>query len=82
LSELADWRYAAMGNNRLIRQPEVLRRVGIKKSQLDEAIKDRRFPPPTTILDGGRAQSWLEDEIDAYIESRRRARDDEAAGGQ
>jgi predicted DNA-binding transcriptional regulator AlpA len=66
LSELADWRHA----------------VGIKKSQLDEAIKDHRFPPPTTILDGGRAQGWLEDEIDAFIESRRKARDDETAAGR
>jgi predicted DNA-binding transcriptional regulator AlpA len=61
--------------SRLLRKPEVLFRTGLKKSQLDIAIKDGRFPASFPILEGGRAQAWLENEIDAYIESRRQARD-------
>jgi prophage regulatory protein len=60
---------------RMIRKPEVLRRTGLQKSQLDVAIKDGRFPNSVPVLEGGRAQAWFEDEVDAYIESRRQARD-------
>jgi len=65
---------------RLLRKPEVLARLGIKKTQLDEAIRDGRFPAPTKILEGGRAEGWFSDEIEAYVESRRAARDQAVAG--
>lgn len=66
-------------SSRLIRKPEVLRLTGLKKSQLDVAIRDGRFPKPFAILEGGRAQAWFEDEIGGYVESRRQARDAAAA---
>jgi prophage regulatory protein len=65
--------------SRMIRKPEVLKLTGLKKSQLDVAIKDGRFPKSFEILEGGRAQGWFEDEIVNYVESRRQARDAAAA---
>jgi prophage regulatory protein len=67
--------------SRIIRRPEVLRLTGLKKSQLDVAIKDGRFPKSFPILEGGRAQGWLESEIFGYIDSRRQARDAAVAAG-
>jgi predicted DNA-binding transcriptional regulator AlpA len=60
---------------RMLRKSEVLIVTGLKKSQLDVAIKDGRFPKSIPILEGGRARAWFEDEINAYQESRRKARD-------
>jgi prophage regulatory protein len=53
---------------RLIRQPEVLRRVGISKSTLWDWIKADRFPRPVRL--GERAVAWRASEIDAWIASR------------
>jgi prophage regulatory protein len=57
---------------RLIRQPEVLRRVGISKSTLWDWIKADRFPRPVRI--GERAVAWKSSEIDRWIEGRVEAR--------
>jgi prophage regulatory protein len=53
---------------RLIRQPEVLRRVGISKSTLWDWIKADRFPRPVRL--GERAVAWKSSEIDRWIEGR------------
>jgi predicted DNA-binding transcriptional regulator AlpA len=45
--------------SRLLRKPEVLFRTGLKKSQLDIAIKDGRFPASFPILEGGRLKPGL-----------------------
>jgi prophage regulatory protein len=65
---------------RLIRLPEVMTKTGLRKTQIELAVEDHRFPPPTPILEGGRAVGWFEDEIDEFIEARRQARDRVRAG--
>jgi prophage regulatory protein len=63
----------------MLRKPEVLRRTGMKKTQLDESIRAGKFPKGVPVFEDGRALGWFEDEVDGYIESRRTARDAAAA---
>jgi predicted DNA-binding transcriptional regulator AlpA len=57
--------------HRFLRKPEVLAKLGIKREALRELIDNKHFPPGTQIIPGGRAQGWIEDEVDKYIEERR-----------
>jgi predicted DNA-binding transcriptional regulator AlpA len=63
----------------MLRKKEVQRRTSMGKTQLDEAIRAGKFPRGVPVFEDGRALGWFEDEIDAYIESRRAARDAAAA---
>ena len=56
-----------------------LRAKGIKysKSQINRLIKDRKFPRP--VAGAGKANAWVEDEIDQYVDSLVAARDSVAA---
>ncbi|MBB1525584.1 AlpA family transcriptional regulator [Pectobacterium carotovorum subsp. carotovorum] len=51
---------------RLIRVPEVLRRVGFSRTKMYELIKEGRFPDKVKI--GLRSVAFIESEIDAWIE--------------
>jgi predicted DNA-binding transcriptional regulator AlpA len=57
---------------RFLRKPEVLAKLGIKREALRELIDGKHFPPGTQIVPGGRAQGWIEDEVDKFIEERRK----------
>lgn len=59
----------------ILRKLEVQRRTSMGKTQLGEAIRRGIFPKGVPIFEDGRALGWFEDEVDAYIESRRQARD-------
>jgi prophage regulatory protein len=63
----------------ILRKLEVQRRTSMGKTQLGEAIRRGIFPKGVPIFEDGRALGWFEDEVDAYIESRRQARDAAAA---
>ena len=54
-----------MKNDRIIRIPEVLERVGLKKTTVYQKIQDGTFPKQLKL---GRTSGWLESEIDAWIE--------------
>ena len=60
---------------RLLRLPEVMLKTGLRKTQIDTAVEEHRFPAPTTILEGGRAVGWFEHEVEEFLEGRRLARD-------
>jgi prophage regulatory protein len=62
---------------RLLRLPVVEDKTGMKKTQIFQAAKAGLFPRPVTPMVNGRAVAWLEEEIDAYIDSRCAARDAE-----
>lgn len=51
---------------RLIRVPEVLRRVGFSRTKMYELIKEGRFPNKVKI--GLRSVAFVESEIDAWID--------------
>ena len=55
-----------IAGKRLIRVPEVLRRVGFSRTTMYELIKEGRFPDKITI--SSRAVAFIESEIDAWID--------------
>lgn len=56
-----------IAGKRLIRVPEVLRRVGFSRTTMYELIKEGRFPDKVII--GARFVAFVESEIDAWIEN-------------
>lgn len=50
--------------DRLLRMPQVLDRVGLKKTVIYERIKAGTFPKPIKL---GSASAWLENEIESWI---------------
>jgi prophage regulatory protein len=53
---------------RVIRLPEVVSRVGLKKTQIYQLMRQRKFPQAVKMSE--RATGWLEHEIDSYIAER------------
>ena len=51
-------------NTRLLRMPQVLDRVGLKKTVIYERIKAGTFPKPIKL---GSASAWHAHEIEAWI---------------
>lgn len=49
---------------RLLRMPQVLARVGLKKTVIYDRIKAGTFPKPVKL---GSASAWPENEVDAWI---------------
>lgn len=52
---------------RLIRLPEVIARVGLKRSSIYQRMAEGRFPKGRSL--GPRCTVWVEAEIDAWIKS-------------
>ena len=53
---------------RLYREKEVLKIVGVSRSTLNRWIKKKKFPPPKKI--GPRAIAWPEGRLKHWIDSR------------
>ena len=51
---------------RLIRLPEVMSRVGLKRSAIYQRMSEGRFPKSRSL--GGKCTIWVEAEIDAWIQ--------------
>ncbi len=52
---------------RLIRLPEVISRVGLKRSAIYQRMSEGRFPKSRSL--GGKCTVWVESEIEAWINS-------------
>lgn len=52
-------------NEKILRLPQVLDKVGLKKSAIYKRIKDGQFPPPIKL--GAHASGWLESEVQNWI---------------
>lgn len=52
---------------RLIRLPEVIARVGLKRSSIYQRMAEGRFPKGRSL--GPRCTVWVEAEIDAWVNS-------------
>lgn len=50
---------------RLLRLPEVIARVGLKRSAIYQRMSDGRFPRSRSL--GPKCTVWIESEIDAWI---------------
>ena len=53
---------------RLVRLPEVQKRVGLGRSTIYRRIGEGTFPKPKSL--GGGLVAWLESDIDAWIDER------------
>lgn len=56
--------HVAVPDTRLLRMPQVLDRVGLKKTVIYERIKAGTFPKPIKL---GSASAWHAQEIEAWI---------------
>lgn len=52
---------------RILKLPEVLARVGVKKTSLYGLIKKGLFPKSRKLMANSRSVGWLEEEVDNYI---------------
>ncbi len=62
-----------MTHSRFLRLPEVLARVGMKKSAVYAWVREGRFPAPVTL--SARCVVWPETEIEAWQQARLAERD-------
>lgn len=53
-------------STRLLRLPEVMARVGLKRSTIYKRVSEGNFPKPRNI--GPRSVAWSEAEIDRWID--------------
>ena len=65
---------------RLLRLPDVLARVGLRRSRLYDLIAAGRFPKPVKLSE--RAVAWRDDEIDEWVRQRIAERDEVAGDCQ
>lgn len=56
---------------KLIRLPEVMSRVGLKKTAIYNLMSEEEFPRPVKM---GAASAWIEEEITQWIAERASAR--------
>ncbi|PKB25340.1 AlpA family transcriptional regulator [Novosphingobium kunmingense] len=57
---------AKYAGNRLLRLPEVMARVGMKRSAIYQRMSDGRFPKSRSL--GAKCAVWVEREIEEWIE--------------
>jgi prophage regulatory protein len=58
-----------MAQKRIIRMKEVIRRVGLSRSNIYQSIQTGCFPKQFAL--GSRAVGWLEEDIEQWINDRR-----------
>jgi predicted DNA-binding transcriptional regulator AlpA len=54
-------------SRRSLRLPDVEKKVGVKRTQILEAVERGDFPAPFRVLPGGRAIAWDEGEVDEHL---------------
>jgi predicted DNA-binding transcriptional regulator AlpA len=64
---------------RILRAKEARLKIGLSKTTFTEKVAAGLLPQPVTIIEGGRSIGFLDDELDAHLEARRKARDKELA---
>lgn len=65
-----------MTQQTILRISKAKERTGLSRTTLYALIKEGKFPAPIPL--GARAVGWLESEVDAWIESRVKARSQNA----
>lgn len=56
---------------RIIRMRELREKLRLSSSHLYALIARGLFPPPFSIVPGGRAKGWDEADVDAYLDTRK-----------
>lgn len=60
----------------LLCRKQVSTLISRSKSWIYKEMSEGRFPKPITLSDSGRSVAWISDEIVAWIESRKEARNE------
>ena len=68
-----------MSNSKVLKVKEVASEISVSVPQVYKLVKLGRFPGPIKL--GERGSGWLRTEIDAWLQSRVDARDEEVANG-
>ena len=68
-----------MSNSKVLKVKEVASEISISVPQVYKLVSLGRFPKPIKL--GERGSGWLTTEIDAWLQSRVDARDEEVANG-
>jgi prophage regulatory protein len=63
----------------VIRHEHVCSKLKISSSKLYDMVAKQQFIKPFTLIPGGRAVGWLEQDVDQWILSRKEAANKEAA---
>lgn len=63
----AEVKVATSSAPRLLRLPEVIRRVGLRRSAIYQRMSEGRFPKCRSL--GPKCSVWVEAEINAWVES-------------
>ena len=58
---------------RIIRMKELVSKGGYARSTIYALIKEGRFPKPFKLVPNGRANGWLEETINEWIDHRKSA---------
>ena len=58
-------------SSRVIRMKELVSKVGYARSTIYALIKEGRFPKPFKLVPNGRANGWLEETINEWIDHRK-----------
>lgn len=59
----------------VIRHKQVCQKLQISSAKLFDMIAKRQFLKPFTLIPGGRAVGWLEQDVDRYILDRKNAQE-------
>lgn len=59
----------------IIRHKEVCRKLQISSAKLFDMVAKRQFLKPFTLIPGGRAVGWLEQDVDRYILDRKNSQE-------
>jgi predicted DNA-binding transcriptional regulator AlpA len=62
----------------VIRHEHVCSKLNISSSKLFDMVAKQQFIKPFTLIPGGRAVGWLEQDVDQWILSRKEAANKEA----
>jgi len=62
---------------KLLRIKQVQVRTGLSKSYIYQLCSQNKFPRSIQLVAGGSSVAWVESEINDFIESRIKARDDQ-----
>ncbi len=70
------WKNKMEKQNKLIRIRSVLEMTAISKSYIYLLVKEGKFPKPIRLVEGGTAVAWIESDVQSWIDSRVKARDE------
>jgi prophage regulatory protein len=64
-------------SNRILRMRDNCKKVGLCQSSIFALVNRGLFPKPFSLVPGGRAVGWLEEDIDEWILARKAASEQE-----